>query len=683
MGFVGTAIAASAEPIPPIVFDRAETVAKTTTQQTKAQFVGGAMRVDFAKTDWPNIKFEGGKAYDAGAEWGGVGAIVFDVKNPGTAPLDVHVRGDAKGADGESFVRQGHEVVAPGERVKLVWGAQGTPEGMRGGPTPDFPAGARSMKCSGNWPAQGRATGFQIFLARPDQPRTLEVFSIHFLPKAELNGIVDRYGQYTRAQWPGKVQKDEDLAKAKAEEESWLRAHPAPADRDEFGGWKTGPQLKATGFFRTERVDGRWWLVTPTGRLFWSIGTTCVRPESGGPIRGREAMFLWLPDGAAKAGWADYYQVNLARKYGESWRETWARRSCERLPAWGFNTIANWSHESVFPLHRVPFTASINIGGLPPIGAKPEKGKVDHRLLDFFDESFPRKADDAIAKQTGKWAKDPWCIGYFVHNELHWDIWSEGRSDGVVARAALASPPTLPARQALVKMLQAKYGSVDAFAKAWNISLANWDDPVTLTGKQLNDAARIDCSAFLTAMAQRYFSVISAAMKKHAPGQLYLGCRFSVRPREVVNVSAKFCDVVSFNIYNDTIDPKNWAYLNELGKPVIIGEFHFGATDRGMFHTGLRPTASQAERAKAYATYVKSAAAMPALVGCHWFQYVDQPLTGRFDGENYNIGFVNITDAPYPELRASAREVNGEIYRLHSAAAPIRSETFEKVAPNP
>ena len=41
---------------------------------------------------------------------------------------------------------------------------------------------------------------------------------------------------------------------------------------------------------------------------------------------------------------------------------------------------------------------------------------------------------------------------------------------------------------------------------------------------------------------------------------------------------------------------------------------------------------------------------MPELVGTHYFQWADQPSTGRFDGENYNIGLVDVTDRPYPDL---------------------------------
>jgi agarase len=100
-----------------------------------------------------------------------------------------------------------------------------------------------------------------------------------------------------------------------------------------------------------------------------------------------------------------------------------------------------------------------------------------------------------------------------------------------------------------------------------------------------------------------------------------------------------------------------------LDRPAIIGEFHFGALDRGMFHTGLQATGSQAERAAAFARYVQSVADHPNFVGAHWFQYTDQAITGRpRDGENYNIGFVNVVDTPYPEMVNAAREMHEGIY---------------------
>ena len=53
---------------------------------------------------------------------------------------------------------------------------------------------------------------------------------------------------------------------------------------DRFGGWADGPKLNATGAFRTEKLDSKWWLVDPDGRLFFSLGVQAVnrRPEQEG-----------------------------------------------------------------------------------------------------------------------------------------------------------------------------------------------------------------------------------------------------------------------------------------------------------------------------------------------------------------------------------------------------------------
>ncbi len=134
------------------------------------------------------------------------------------------------------------------------------------------------------------------------------------------------------------------------------------------------------------------------------------------------------------------------------------------------------------------------------------------------------------------------------------------------------------------------------------------------------------------------------------------------RPIEVVKVAAEFCDFVSFNIYACEVDEKGRAFTHTLDKPCLIGEFHFGSLDRGMFHTGLVAVANQEERGKAYQTYVHSVWRLPAFVGCHWFQFVDQPLTGRFDGEDYNIGFVSIVDYPHWELVTAPRQINERVY---------------------
>ncbi len=177
--------------------------------------------------------------------------------------------------------------------------------------------------------------------------------------------------------------------------------------------------------------------------------------------------------------------------------------------------------------------------------------------------------------------------------------------------------------------------------------------------------ARADLQAFYTKTAETYFKTIRDAVKEVAPDQLYLGCRFAwVNPRAVA-AGVRHCDVVSYNLYRHPDQIARFKMPVDADMPLIIGEFHFGALDRGMFHTGLRPVKDQNARADAYRTYILNALRHPQFVGTGWFQYKDQCTTGRpLDGENYQIGFVDICDTPYPETLAACRDVG---YRLYEA----------------
>jgi agarase len=85
--------------------------------------------------------------------------------------------------------------------------------------------------------------------------------------------------------------------------------------------------------------------------------------------------------------------------------------------------------------------------------------------------------------------------------------------------------------------------------------------------------------------------------------------------------------------------------------------------------------ANQRERGIGFRSYTEQIAAMPYFVGCHFFQYVDEPITGRFDSETAFNGFVNVADIPSPYLVEAAQAANRRIYQLHSGAAePVSGE---------
>ena len=218
---------------------------------------------------------------------------------------------------------------------------------------------------------------------------------------------------------------------------------------------------------------------------------------------------------------------------------------------------------------------------------------------DPFDLSFRRELDRRMRWETDRSAGDPWCIGYFVDNELTWG------NELSLALATLNSPPEQAAKQAFVSDLRAKYSVIERLNDTWNTSHRSWEALAASREQPDENLARDDLEAFASRLADQYFRQCREAIKNVAPNNLYLGCRFAWVNDRVARSAAKYCDVVTYNLYRDSV--AEFALPDGLDKPVVIGEFHFGALDRGMFHTGLRPTASQADRADAYRRYVTGA----------------------------------------------------------------------------
>jgi hypothetical protein len=111
-----------------------------------------------------------------------------------------------------------------------------------------------------------------------------------------------------------------------------------------------------------------------------------------------------------------------------------------------------------------------------------------------------------------------------------------------------------------------------------------------------------------------------------------------------------------------------------LEMPVMVGEWHFGALDVGLPASGIGHVRTQADRGRAYRVYLEDAAANPHCIGVHWFTLYDQSALGRFDGENYNIGFLDVCNRPYPELSEAARSSHARLYEVATGKqAPFAS----------
>ena len=641
----------------------------------KASIANGALRIVTGQNHrWPGITVP---APSGRWDLAPFARIEVRLRNAGAGPVQVSVRVDNPGADGNRNCINASIELPPGkaetlsiplprketELAKRLYGMRGLPAGLSVEAKIDA-ANVNQMLIFVNQPKTGHVIdvlGIQAVGAHPP------------INEATFFPFIDTFGQYMHADWPGKSKSIEHMRQQKAEEAADMAKNPGPDDWNRYGGWKAGPQLKATGFFRVEKHNGKWWLVDPEGRLFFSHGIDCVGGGLHTPISERDDWFaekLWEKSDFAGFTLArarsikghytdknprcfDFGMANKLRKYGSEWKQASADLAHQRLRSWGMNTIANWSDMSISLERKTPYVATFGSGGRSIEGSSGYWGK----FVDPFDPGFCAPLRERLAREKGRTAGDPWCIGYFVDNEISWG------DDTSLAIAALQSPADQPAKLAFLVDLKAKYGTIDKLNGAWGTSHASWD--ALRDGRDAPDKKRAgaDLRAFYTRIAEQYFRGVREAIRTGAPGQLYLGCRFAWTNPLAAEAATKYCDVVSYNLYRRSVADFKAPF--EADVPLIIGEFHFGALDRGMFHTGLVPTKSQQERAETYKAYVQGALRHPQFVGTHWFQYSDQSTTGRvYDGENYQIGFVSITDHPHPETIEASREVGRTMYRL-------------------
>ena len=177
-----------------------------------------------------------------------------------------------------------------------------------------------------------------------------------------------------------------------------------------------------------------------------------------------------------------------------------------------------------------------------------------------------------------------------LNNEMSWG------DDVSLALAALQSPPEQAAKQALAEELKTKYGEIAKLNQAWSTDYGSWDALLQSRDAPDKIKARADLQAFYTRTAEQYFRTVREAIKRVAPNQLYLGCRFAWVNARAAAAAAKYCDVVSYNLYRSSV--ADFQFNGGADVPLIIGEFHFGALDRGMFHTGLVSLPDQNARAE-------------------------------------------------------------------------------------
>jgi len=363
----------------------------------------------------------------------------------------------------------------------------------------------------------------------------------------------------------------------------------------------------ATGFFHTEKIDDRWWLIDPEGHAFVSIALNHIDETD---LKYPRNLDVWR------------------RKYGS--RERWIEAVLNDLNSWGFNTLG-WTQQWVTGRsgHDLDWVTPIDFGhgegwsiaemrdaAMPYVQnlrvAEIEGWNGNPKFPDVFSDDFAERCAWLARQYCAPLADDRNLIGYFLTDIPSWLPHASGGNFAGLPRGTSDAPVrTLPE------------------------------------------------------VAEKYYSTITEHIRRYDPSHLILGDRYNGNmgiPDEVLDIAASYIDVLSIQYFagNDDAafaemrdDLARWS--TRIDRPVIIADIGNCAPtplnpDR---HSGL---ADEGERARQYVESFKAVASEPWFVGWHWCGYLENEARGW--------GLKDGNDESYAELTGAVGDVNRSVYQL-------------------
>jgi hypothetical protein len=401
----------------------------------------------------------------------------------------------------------------------------------------------------------------------------------------------------------------------------------------------------AEGYWRVAQTpSGVWWFLSPQDKPEFINSVTTVQP------------FQIARDKEGPAFISSDYDGGLAMNGNLN---QWAARTVVRVRQTGFKALGAWSNP-VFHKQNIPMTRDLNLWSWMHGPARR-----------FYSPEFAATAEEAVKSQVEPLRTNKNLIGYFLDNELDWG--DDNSGPGVYFDQLPASDPN---RAEVVRIIQSVWTTIDKFNHDWRTKLKDWKDIdawATLPREQHKPYARL-FSAWLSHLAEDYFRLTTTLVHKYDPNHLILGVRFKgYALPEVVRASRGYTDVVSINYYpaDARLDPDMFRMMHELsGQPVMLSEYSFHALDG---RSGNRNTVGfvgqvmdQQARADGYRLMTTRLARVPFIIGADWFQWNDEPPSGRAnDGEDANFGVVDIDDRTYDVLADSIRKTTPLLNGLH------------------
>ncbi len=395
-----------------------------------------------------------------------------------------------------------------------------------------------------------------------------------------------------------------------------------------YGG-RTDMRAEATGFFRVEKIDGRWWFVDPEGYLFVATGINEI--GIGKKPASQEQIDEYL--GILEDNGFNVAHISVEeRNYGVGDRKL-EIPYCMEVMLTFFYLLDNHDGDA-------------RIWAAQPL----------------WDDVMRESVEARAAKYLAQHKDDPWLIGYFADNEMKWrgdaldryyDLYINNEPYEVTKRTKGAQDPVYTVDPKDFK----SYGIVAEWAKT------NGFEP-DADGKFSQDARM----RFLEFMGAQYSKLVTDAIHKVDPNHLVMGSR-NIRQdgKEpgLLKGFGKHFDVISMNYY--AAWPADPAVLDAWerwsGRPIFITEFSAQSWEtiaRKARDAWIVKT--QEDRGKYYQNLMLSALQNKNCVGTLWFCFRDF-------GDDANYGIVNKDNVPYEAFLEYVRPINLNRYALMDTLA--------------
>ncbi len=406
-------------------------------------------------------------------------------------------------------------------------------------------------------------------------------------------------------------------------------------------------------YFRIERQGDTWWLVTPEGKPFYSLGI--APPSFKDDARGRQYV------AAARA---------LGFNSLSAWHDLKAYAALnDQLMAEGAPALPQFYALQTRTGENAGYDTVMDAAGAAPgtpAAQAAARGGFNHALPDPFDPRWETALRAQVRSMAAAVKDKPYFLAWFADNEreqrdLYRYVWSPHAS--VAFRASL----------------ERKYSSIAALNKVWGARFASFDDLAARKPEPALSAGPMyqDFRAFSRELLRRYNDILLRTIRQEDPGRLVFTNRFMLGGIGSLVENLDLCggyDAVAVNLYPSNnsfgLAPHELAVLRlvheKSGKPLLLGEWSVPARDSGLYNNPERldwswpqTVATQRDRANQAARVQADFYNLPFMLGAHFFIWSDFDSPVR----QANRGIFKITGEPWREMQDALREVNLRIQR--------------------